>query len=55
MWCRRAAQPAGVWRTTTVIVVTWVTFGIGALWPLIDGIMMLAGEPKDSEGYPLRP
>ncbi|MGA4670599.1 TM2 domain-containing protein [Propionibacteriaceae bacterium Y1923] len=37
------------------IVVTWVTFGIGALWPLIDGIMMLVGEPKDAEGYPLRP
>ena len=37
------------------ILVTLVTFGIGALWPLIDGIMMLAGDPKDSDGYPLRP
>lgn len=37
------------------IAVTLVTFGVGAIWPLIDGILMLTGEPKDSDGYPLRP
>lgn len=37
------------------ILVTWLTFGIGALWPLIDGIIILAGNPKDANGRPLRP
>ncbi|SKF94440.1 Conserved membrane protein of uncharacterised function [Mycobacteroides abscessus subsp. abscessus] len=37
------------------IIVTWVTLGFGAIWPLIDGIIMLAGDVKDSDGYPLRP
>ncbi len=37
------------------IVVTLVTFGFGALWPLIDGIMILAGSPRDKQGRPLRP
>ena len=36
------------------LVVTVVTCGIGALWPFIDGIMMLVGDPVDSEGRPLR-
>jgi TM2 domain-containing membrane protein YozV len=30
------------------------TCGIGFLWPFIDGIMILVGEPTDSEGRPLR-
>ncbi|MBN4050383.1 TM2 domain-containing protein [Desulfobulbus sp. AH-315-M07] len=36
------------------IAVTWLTCGIGALWPLIDGIMMLSGSVTDSDGRPLR-
>ena len=37
------------------IAVTWLTLGVGAIWPLIDGIMILAGHPKDKNGRPLRP
>jgi TM2 domain-containing membrane protein YozV len=36
------------------IVVTFVTCGVGALWPIIDGIMMLAGNPLDGDGRPMR-
>lgn len=36
------------------LVVTVLTCGIGALWPFIDGIMMLVGDPVDSDGRPLR-
>lgn len=37
------------------LLVTIFTCGIGALWPFIDGILMLTGEPNDSQGRPLRP
>lgn len=37
------------------IIVTIVTCGLGSLWGLIDGILMLTGEPTDSQGRPLRP
>ncbi len=37
------------------VAVTWLTFGLGALWPLIDGIVILAGQPTDKFGRPLRP
>jgi TM2 domain-containing membrane protein YozV len=38
------------------IAVTWLTCGAGAIWPLIDGIMMLTGdEITDVNGRPLRP
>lgn len=37
------------------IVVTVLTLGFGALWPLIDGIVLLAGSPRDRYGRPLRP
>ena len=37
------------------IAVTWLSCGIGGLWPLIDGIMMLTGSVTDSNGRPLRP
>ena len=37
------------------LIVTFVTFGLGSLWGLIDGIIMLAGNAKDSNGLPLRP
>lgn len=36
------------------IAVTWLTCGIGAIWPLIDGIMMLTGSVRDQYGRPLR-
>ena len=36
------------------IIVTWVTCGIGAIWPTIDGILMLVGRVPDAEGRPLR-
>ncbi|MGW4249588.1 TM2 domain-containing protein [Nocardia sp. NPDC004722] len=36
------------------ILVTWLTCGLGALWPLIDAIMMLTGKVPDVEGRPLR-
>ena len=36
------------------IAVTWLTCGIGALWPFIDGIMILTGKGTDAQGRPLR-
>ena len=36
------------------IAVTWLTCGIGGIWPLIDGIMMLTGKVPDAQGRPLR-
>lgn len=35
------------------IAVTWLTCGLGAIWPLIDGIMMLVGKVPDSNNRPL--
>jgi TM2 domain-containing membrane protein YozV len=37
------------------ICVTWLLCGMGVFWPLIDGIMMLVGDPTDAQGRPLRP
>jgi len=37
------------------IAVTWLTCGIGGIWPLIDGILMLTGKVRDEYGRPLRP
>lgn len=36
------------------LVVTLVTCGIGALWPFIDGIILLATDSRDANGYMLR-
>ncbi|MGC0364331.1 hypothetical protein ABH922_002315 [Rhodococcus sp. 27YEA15] len=36
------------------IAATWLTCGIGGIWPLIDGIMMLSGNVRDRNGRPLR-
>lgn len=36
------------------IAATWLTCGIGGIWPLIDGIMMLTGRVPDAEGRTLR-
>lgn len=40
----------GVWQ----LIVTLITCGIGALWPFIDGIIILATDSKDAQGRPLR-
>lgn len=37
------------------LLVTIITFGVGGLWGFIDGIVILAGNPRDSYGRPLRP
>ena len=37
------------------LVVTLLTFGVGALWSFIDGIMILTGSVKvDGNGYPVK-
>lgn len=40
----------GVWQ----VVITVLTCGVGALWPFIDGIIMLATDSVDAQGRPLR-
>jgi hypothetical protein len=37
------------------LFVCMVTFGAGVLWPIIDGIVLLANGGSDAEGRPLRP
>ena len=37
-----------------MIVVTLVTCGIGSIWGLIDGILLLVNGGTDSEGRVLR-
>jgi TM2 domain-containing membrane protein YozV len=37
------------------LFVCMITFGFGAIWPIIDGIMLLANGGLDAEGRPLRP
>ena len=37
------------------LLVAIFTCGIGTLWSLIDGVLMLTGDPYDAEGRPLRP
>jgi TM2 domain-containing membrane protein YozV len=36
------------------VAVSWLTCGIGTIWPVIDSIMMAMGKVTDSEGRPLR-
>ena len=36
------------------LLVTLLTCGIGAIWPFIDGIILLVTDSKDSDGRPLR-
>lgn len=36
------------------LLVTMFTFGIGAIWPVIDGILLLANGGPDSQGRTLR-
>ncbi|MDQ7803699.1 DUF1707 domain-containing protein [Amycolatopsis sp. A133] len=37
------------------LFVCMITFGFGAIWPIIDGIVLLANGGMDAEGRPLRP
>lgn len=37
------------------LLVTLFTLGFGAIWGFIDGIVLLAGNPRDRFGRPLRP
>ncbi len=37
------------------LLVTIFTCGIGAVWPFIDGILILVGDKTDVRGLPLRP
>jgi TM2 domain-containing membrane protein YozV len=37
-----------------MLVVSLVTCGIGAIWGLIDGILILVQGGTDAQGYPLR-
>ncbi len=36
------------------LLVTIFTCGLGAIWPFIDGIMILAGNPRDGHGRPMK-
>jgi len=36
------------------ICVCFFTCGVGVLWPMIDGVLMLTGRVTDSDGRPLR-
>jgi TM2 domain-containing membrane protein YozV len=36
------------------LLVTIFTCGIGGLWPLIDGILILVGNPRDGDGRPMK-
>jgi len=36
------------------LLVTLFTCGVGAIWPFIDGIVMLVSDPRDANGRPLR-
>ncbi len=36
------------------IAATWLTCGVGGLWPLIDGVLIIAGKVPDVDGRTLR-
>lgn len=36
------------------LLVTIVTCGLGAIWPFVDGILILVGDKTDAQGRPLR-
>lgn len=36
------------------LATTWLTCGIGGIWPLIDAIVILAGKVPDAHGRALR-
>jgi TM2 domain-containing membrane protein YozV len=36
------------------LVVSLLTCGVGAIWPLIDGILIIMGNVRDPHGRPLR-
>lgn len=36
------------------IAATWLTCGLGAIWPLVDGILILVNGGTDAQGRKLR-
>ncbi len=36
------------------LLVTLFTCGVGSVWPFIDGIVILAGHPRDGHGRPMK-
>jgi TM2 domain-containing membrane protein YozV len=36
------------------LLVTLFTCGLGSLWPFIDGILILVGNPRDGNGRPMK-
>lgn len=36
------------------LLVTVLTCGVGAVWPFVDGIVILVSNPRDATGRPLR-
>jgi TM2 domain-containing membrane protein YozV len=36
------------------IAATWLTCGLGGIWPLIDSVMILVGKVPDAQGRTLR-
>jgi hypothetical protein len=36
------------------IAATWLTCGLGVIWPVVDGILMLMGNVPDAQGRRLR-
>jgi TM2 domain-containing membrane protein YozV len=36
------------------IAATWLTCGLGGIWPLVDGIMILVNGGTDAQGRKLR-
>ena len=37
------------------LLLTFFVCGVGSIWALVDGIMILTGDPTDAQGRPLRP
>ncbi len=36
------------------LLVGWFTFGIGLIWSIVDGILILTDKVQDPQGRPLR-
>jgi hypothetical protein len=36
------------------LLVTIFTCGLGSIWAFIDGIVILAGNPRDAQGRPMK-
>lgn len=36
------------------LAVTWLTFGVGVIWPVVDAVRILSGKVPDAQGRTLR-